>query len=92
MPSETEPLVENAVEAFKSLGFTVTSNSEYEEGYDKVAIYGQDGEYTHAARQLTSGKWTSKIGGLEDIEHNSLEGLVGIEYGIVDRIMKRKRG
>ena len=31
-------------------------------------------EVTHAARQLPSGKWTSKLGDADDIEHNTLEG------------------
>jgi hypothetical protein len=82
--------IESVVIALKSLDFSVCENVEVEVGYEKVAIYGQDGEYTHVARQLPSGKWTSKIGGLEDIEHGSLEALVGIEYGIVAKILKRK--
>ena len=39
---------------------------------------------------LHYGKWTSKIGALEDIEHDSLEALIGAEYSIVKHIMIRK--
>jgi hypothetical protein len=42
----------------------------------------------HAARQLASGRWTSKIGVLEDIEHD-LRDLEGDEYGKVVVVIKR---
>ena len=86
----TEPSIENGVAAFKQLGFIKTPNQQYEEGYERIAVYEQDGEYTHAARQLASGRWVSKMGALEDIEHDTLEGLVGAEYGTVHVIMRRK--
>ncbi len=60
-----------------------------EPGFEKVALYGNNFLYTHVARQLVSGKWTSKIGFLEDIEHESPEDLTGAEYGQVVEIMKR---
>jgi hypothetical protein len=47
-----------------------------------------DGEPTHAARQLPNGKWTSKLGRWQDIEHE-LDGLVGEMYGTVKQILKR---
>lgn len=47
-----------------------------------------NGTPTHAARQLENGKWTSKLGQLEDIEHE-LDGLVGDKYGIVVTILRR---
>ena len=42
----------------------------------------------HAARHVPSGRWTSKLGELEDIEH-ALDGLEGTEYCSVVQIMKR---
>ncbi|NJL66080.1 MAG: hypothetical protein HC849_06250 [Oscillatoriales cyanobacterium RU_3_3] len=33
-------------------------------------------------------KWTSKLGWLEDIEHE-LDGFVGDRYGVVGQILKR---
>lgn len=30
-------------------------------------------EYSHIARQLKNGQWTSKVGDLEDISHKTLE-------------------
>jgi hypothetical protein len=48
-------------------------------------------EVTHAARQLPSGAWTSKLGDWEDIEHNALSGLESSFYGRVSIILKRQR-
>lgn len=79
------------VKAFEFLGYTVCPDANYEQGYEKVAIYAkQDGIPTHAARQINSEKWTSKIGGLEDIEHdiNSLSGPI---YGDPIIYMKRSK-
>jgi hypothetical protein len=42
----------------------------------------------HAARQLLTGRWTSKLGKMEDIEHG-LRDLEGTVYGTVVLIMKR---
>ena len=63
-----------------------------EEGVEKIALYAdQGGEPTHMARQLRSGKWTSKLGELEDIEHDDLAILEGECYGQVVTILKRKQ-
>jgi hypothetical protein len=88
--SPNPPTIENVVAMFMTLGFSVCSDSDAEQGYEKIAVYGLDGEYTHVARQLETGKWTSKIGALEDIEHDTLEGLIGTEYGPVEKLLRRK--
>jgi regulator of protease activity HflC (stomatin/prohibitin superfamily) len=49
-----------------------------------------EGIPVHAARQLPSGMWTSKLGALEDIEHQ-LEGLAGDRYGKIGQILKRSK-
>lgn len=77
------------VNVFESLGYTICSDSNYETGYEKVAIFAKsDGRPTHAARQIDSDKWTSKLGKSEDIEHgiNSLSGGI---YGEPVVYMKR---
>jgi hypothetical protein len=55
-----------------------------------VALFASaDGNYTHAARQLPSGKWTSKLGTWEDIEHDSVEAVGGGAYGeLVARLFR----
>lgn len=77
--------------AYQTLGYEVCQNYVLEEGFKKIAIYVNSSQMpTHVARQLPDGKWTSKLGQDEDIEHNNLEGLTGQPgYGEVACIMKR---
>ena len=76
-------------------GFEPCENGEYEEGFEKIALYiNQLGNVTHAERQIDSSTWTGKMGMLEDIEHpllSSLEdaGLNNDEYGKVAQFLKR---
>jgi hypothetical protein len=81
--------VTTLVKMFESLGFKACDDESLELGVEKVAIYSLGSDYTHAARQLPTGRWASKIGALQDIEHDTLDGLVGAEYGAIDSIMKR---
>lgn len=75
--------------AYQSLGFEGCDNRNVEEGYEKVAIYAtSDGAYAHAARQLTDGRWTSKLGNWQDIEHDTLEALEGTFYGTVRFVLR----
>ena len=75
--------------AFASLGYTVCQGEGLEAGYEKIALFADaDGRPTHAARQLASGRWTSKLGKLEDVEHG-LRDLEGAIYGEAVLIMKR---
>jgi hypothetical protein len=74
--------------AFGSLGFAVCENSDLQVGFDKIAIFADADGPQHAARQLSNGRWTSKIGELEDIEH-SLHALEGAEYGKVAVVLRR---
>jgi hypothetical protein len=73
----------------ESFGFEVCESEDLEAGFEKVALYGRAaGDVTHAARQLGNGRWTSKLGKLQDIEH-TLCGLQGAQYGTVLLIMRR---
>ena len=77
--------------AYSTLGYERCDNGDPEEGCEKVAIFASDaGEPTHAARQLPSGRWTSKLGKAEDIEHNLLD-VEGDIYGTAARFMRRER-
>ncbi|MBM4124822.1 MAG: hypothetical protein FJ246_07725 [Nitrospira sp.] len=81
--------LEAFVQAFAALGFAHCDDPRIEDGFEKIAIYIDDnGQPTHAARQLPTGRWTSKLGKCEDIEHE-LEGLTASCYGSVARILKR---
>ena len=61
--------------AFRSLGYEACPDESLEPSFEKVALYGFGFFYTHAARQLANGKWTSKFGKAEDIEHGFLWGF-----------------
>jgi hypothetical protein len=81
------------VQAFLALGYVdCAMNAMPEPGFTKVALYGSGLAYTHAARQFPSGKWTSKLGRMEDIEHDTPDDVAGGVYGAVVAIMKRPSG
>ena len=75
--------------AFKVLGYEECDDERLESGFEKVALYGYGFFYTHAARQLPTGKWTSKLGKAEDIEHNAPDDVAGGLYGEVVQFMRR---
>lgn len=80
--------------AFEQQGYEVCTSADLEPGFEKIAVYSDiHGNYTHAARQLANGKWTSKLGNLEDITHDNLQGLEGHHpaYGTATRYLKRRR-
>ena len=79
------------VELFELKGYTVCNSAVHEVGYRKVALYcDTKNRMTHAARQLPSGLWTSKIGQDHDIAHTKPEGVENNSYGKVAFIMKKK--
>jgi hypothetical protein len=83
--------LEELIAYFKSLGFTEAAAEESEAGVAKIAIYEVGGDYTHAAKQLGNGKWSSKLGSSEDIEHESLASLEGDKpaYGKIAVVLKQ---
>jgi hypothetical protein len=76
--------------AYSAVGFAVATDDSLQPGDEKIAVYVKDGKPTHGARQLPSGRWTSKLGRAEDIEH-PLAALVGNVYGVVGFILQRSR-
>ncbi len=84
-----EPTLAAFQAAFASIGYIVCASEELEPGFEKIALFADDqGLPKHVARQRASGLWTSKLGKLEDIEHQ-LHDLEGIVYGSVALVMKR---
>ena len=91
---DADDTIESWQRVFEIHGYRVCESAELEPNTDKVAIYGTDEEPTHVAKQLESGAWTSKLSRGYDIEHETLELLMGDEadeYGSVVKIMKRTR-
>jgi hypothetical protein len=79
----------NVIEAFKSLGYQECDDGAHEVGFEKLALLGSAMMYTHAARQLPDGRWTSKLGQLEDITRTTTEALEGSDCGEIVQYMKR---
>jgi len=77
------------VHAYASYGYVSCEDGSLEVGFEKVAIYALNGVPKHAARQLPSGRWTSKCGQNIDMEHHTLDALEGPFYGRVIRFLKR---
>ena len=77
------------VAVFQMFGYVAGADETLESGVEKVALFvDADGMPTHAARQLPSGRWASKLGKLEDIEHD-LRAMEGDIYGAVALVLKR---
>jgi hypothetical protein len=82
--------LDSFVKAFETLGYSLCADGSLEPGFEKVAIYAQNtGQPTHAARQLKSGEWTSKLGMGYDIVHPTLAAVEGGIYGTAQRFLRR---
>ena len=81
--------INSFVELFKSRGYEECDDGELEKGFLKIAIYVDSNDKpSHAARQLPSGVWTSKLGFAQDIEH-SIHSMANGQYGDVKKYMKK---
>lgn len=65
----------SVIRLFEEQGYEASNGSEHEAGFEKLALFQQDGYFTHVAKQRPNGKWSSKLGDLEDIEHDELRPL-----------------
>lgn len=81
--------IEALISAMTACGYQACHSPQLEPGLQKIALYGDQSFYTHASRQLPSGKWTSKLGQAEDIEHDAPEDVAGGVYGEVMLYMQR---
>ena len=83
------------IAAFRTLGYELCSDGALEQGIEKIAIYTLNGKPTHAARQLPSGDWTSKLGKWVDIQHTTAESVSTFPkcsiYGKPAQFMRRPR-
>jgi len=76
------------IAAFRTLGYEVCRDG-LESGFEKIAIYTLNGAPTHATKQLRDGRWKSKLGNWEDIEHNTLKAVEEYIYGKAEVFMRR---
>jgi hypothetical protein len=73
--------VDSFVEAYEAHGFERCADGSVKQGFEKIVIYAsQYGGVEHVARQLSDGRWTSKMGAAEDIVHESPHSL-SVGYG-----------
>lgn len=90
-----EVTIEAVVQVYEVLGFSICIGGMLEPGFEKIAIFAkQSGNKrvpTHAARQLDSGEWTSKLGACEDISHAEAVSVSGPAYGNVAYFMSRPK-
>jgi hypothetical protein len=78
------------IDAYSALGYHECPDGSFEGNFEKIAIYVSNQKTpTHAARQLSDGFWTSKLGRAEDIRHNTATSISGQHYGDIAVYMKR---
>jgi hypothetical protein len=84
--------IEALVSAFETQGYRMSESTALEPGLEKVALYADEQSmWTHAARQLPDGRWSSKLGDAEDIAHSTPHGVAGSIYGQVRHVLQRSR-
>ena len=87
-----EETIDAFVQAYRTRNFELSDDADLDPQYEKIAIYANNlGHPKHAAKQLPSGKWSSKLGKEWDISHDSYQGVEGNLYGFVVQFMKRPR-
>jgi len=82
--------IDSFVQAFATLGYIRGQSDAVDPDEEKVALFAKGDTPLHAARQLSNGKWTSKLGKSYDIEHE-LQAIAGDQYGRVACILRRSR-
>lgn len=97
IPAPQQATLEIIQAGFEHEGFGSCDDGSLVEGMEKIALFADERTWTHVARQLPDGRWTSKLGSDCDIEHD-LEALEGFDdgpdiyrYGRVVAFMSRPR-
>lgn len=81
------------IDAFLAVGFEQTDNGLFENGYDKVALFQKDGEWTHASRIESDNVEYSKFGGSFDGLHSYnifSDSIYGNEYAYMRRPVSKR--
>ena len=81
--------IESLQEVFNGLGFQECEDDSVEPGYQKIALYEDQGAWEHASVQMPNGAWRSKMGEGPVIEHRSPSSLSGGPYGNATVYMRR---
>lgn len=78
--------------ALSKFEYSECCNGQPEDGFDKIAIFGQPPDQPEHVVWLSiknDWKWSSKLGALEDVRHNILDGAKGNHQSQVLVFMKR---
>jgi len=78
-PVGDDPSINGLIAAFRWIGYSVCEPDEVGIGYQMIALYAENGIWTHAATRLSDGRWQSKFGELEDLIHDSADAIP--DYG-----------
>jgi len=78
------------IRAFETIGYKQCADGAYEKDKEKVAFFTLAGRVKHAALLLSDSTWASKLGDMEDIEHE-LNAVGGGEYGTPTVFMERAK-
>jgi hypothetical protein len=81
--------INSFIELYNLIGYNVCQSPVLETGFEKIAIFVDSNNIpTHAARQVASGLWTSKLGMEYDIQHTLASMNNGV-YGVARVFMSR---
>ncbi len=84
--------LEALVSVYETLGYVLCDGPELEMGFEKVALYAnENSEWRHAAKQLPDGKWSSKLGEIEDVSHANPDDVSNDINGNVSLYIKRPK-
>ncbi len=86
-----EETIECFIAAYEAMRYRKCRSDRPRRGFEKIAIYALAGVPTHAAKQLPDGRWKSKLGPWEDIEHNTLKAVEEYLYGKAVVFMERRQ-
>lgn len=78
------------VQLYESLGYEKCGHGNLESDFDKVAVFAKKLMPTHAAKQLSNGFWSSKLGKNIDVSH-SLFAIENGQYGNVVQFLRREK-
>lgn len=95
----TEDTIEEFTETLALYQYYPCDSDIQEPNFEKIALYSINNIPTHVARQLTNGKWTSKLSERLDIEHDTLNTMYDfppelnchVAYGGATHFFKRSK-
>jgi hypothetical protein len=90
-PSNSESIdIDAYIAAARTEGFVESPDAAWEQGFETIMLYftEKNREFQHAARLVSPGIWTSKMGSGSDIMH-SIDGVDSIRFGTGRVYMKR---